>query len=255
MDLNDEEFECLLANINKEILNETIKDIFVIKPLHGIFQDFAKSKIIPEPQEEVFNKFCSYVDTLRKTNQLNTDLKRFNSSFFEESYDGLGFFDRDTEHSKNFNEYIKNAHEQAYEDELHQKGKALLELMVEDSQKFYQDVVSTHHGESHYHDKSIFDQIDQDEFVHAFSDMNPKMRRKAALAFSSRYQDNHYITNLLPELKWLEGVKTKLEEKAKALMSENKITGFQIKRQTDKNFTLAINALNEAKNDKNSPSE
>lgn len=255
MDLTDEQFSVSIEKVKYQLKNNELSSIGEIKHATMLLIYFSASQISSQSQEKTLSDAFKHVDFLKNNQQLNVDYLKYKHWTDTGVWDGLSFLCSDSEEFKKLNKYIKNAHEQAYEEDLPEKGEKLLELMTKDSQQFYQLVVLTQLGESPYHDKPVFDQIDQNEFVQTFTNMTPEMRQKAALAFSSRYQHNHYITNLLPELDWLKGIKTKLEEKATTLVNENKITGFQIKKQIDNHFTSAIEALNKANLDKNSSSE
>jgi hypothetical protein len=161
---------------------------------------------------DVVRESKQYIDDIYDKGQLDpTKSMRDILGHASDSYEGLGFMDRETSAFAEIATYLHAKEHRAEEDGYHARAQALMELMETDTSLFLRQLTLSNSADNIYAQIPILLWIDPAEFAARVMALQGEQRRNALMAFSQRYTYLNIAPQLVPELDWLENVKTRLE--------------------------------------------
>lgn len=252
MDLSDDEFGAVLESVEQAFFDMRYVELGVVRHVAGIFLWLSKIGLMKKTRREIIEFSCSYIDHLKETGNLNSEVSNKPRFREHESWGGLGFYEKESDEIKELNNYIDRLSEQAVIEDYPAAGDELICLISEDPNLFYRKVVLCNDLDNIYYEIPIFQYIDSAKFVEAFVKAIPKSRNTICYAFSERYKYDNFNASLLPELEWLRDVVKLLEEKRQ--LFEGKISGYQLQSYINMYFRPALEALEQFEANKQSQS-
>ncbi|HGY0992556.1 TPA: P-loop NTPase fold protein [Aeromonas salmonicida subsp. pectinolytica] len=253
MDLSDAEFSAVLESVEKDFFKMKYTELGVVRHVSGIFLWLSKIGLMKKTRREILEFSCSYIDHLKATGNLNSEVSNRPRFREYESWGGLGFHERESDEIKEINKYIDRLIEQAVIENYPTAGDELIQLISEDPNLFYRKVVLCNDSDNIYYEIPIFQYIDSEKFVEAFVSAIPSSRNTICYAFSERYKFDSFNASLLPELEWLKDLIKLLEEKRQ--LFEGKISGYQLQSYINNYFRPASESLEQFEANKQSQSD
>ena len=253
MDLSDDEFSVALESVEKDFYHMKYLEVGVVRHVAGIFLWLSKIGLIKKTRSEILEFCCSYIDYLKDSDNLKSEISNRPRFREYESWGGLGFHEKESDEFVELNEYIDRLSEQAVVEDYPAAGNELIQLINEDPDLFYRKVVLCNDSDNIYYEIPIFQYIDSVTFVEAFVSAIPSSRNTVSYAFSKRYKFDNFNASLLPELDWLREVIKQLEEKRQ--LFEGKISGYQFQSYINSYFRPAMEALEQFAAHKTSQSD
>ena len=253
MDLSDDEFSTALASVENDFFEMKYSELGVVRHVAGIFLSLSKIGLMKKTRREILEFFCSYIEHLKETGNLNSQVSNRPRFREYESWGGLGFHEKESDEFKELNKYIDRLSEQAVIEDYPNAGDELIHLISEDPKLFYRKVVLCNNSDNIYYEIPIFRYIDSEKFVEAFVSAIPDSRNTICYAFSERYKFDNFNASLLPELEWLRNVIRLLEEKRQ--LFEGKISGYQLQSYINTYFRPAAEALEQFEANQQSQSD
>ena len=209
--LEDDEYQELLAQVEKEFNNLEYKEIGVILHIVGLFLRFSKIGIYKRTECEVLADGKKYVDDLQESGQLDPDDPSIMSVKRELAYGGLGFSGRESKEFQDFFNYtIKKINNEKIA-QMPEAGNNLLKIMCNDVPKFCLMIYHSNSKDQTYYNIPIFKYIDPKEFVTATLSLNPEAMQSVFGAIGERYQLDMLNVTLVEELDWLKSVRRILQ--------------------------------------------
>ncbi|MDW4560244.1 P-loop NTPase fold protein [Aeromonas rivipollensis] len=252
MDLSDAEFSTALESVEKDFFEMKYTELGVVRHVSGIFIWLSKIGLMKKTRREILEFSCSYIDHLKETGNLNSEISNRPRFRVYESWGGLGFHEKESDEIKELNKYIDRLSEQAVIEDYPTAGDELIQLISEDPNLFYRKVVLCNDSDNIYYEIPIFQYIDSEKFVEAFVSAIPSSRNTICYAFSERYKFDNFNASLLPELEWLKDLIKLLEEKRQ--LFEGKISGYQLQSYINNYFKPALESLEQFEANKKSQS-
>lgn len=253
MDLSDDEFSAVLASVANDFFDMKYSELGVIRHITGIFLWLSEIGLMEKTRPEILEFSYLYIDHLKETGNLNSQVSNKPSFREYESWGGLGFNEKDSDEFKKLNKYIDRLSEQAAIEDYPATGNELINLISEDPNSFYRKVTLCNDSDNIYYKIPIFQYIGPEIFVEAFVSAVPDSRNTICYAFSERYQFDDFNASLLPELEWLRNVVRLLEEKRQ--LFEGKISGYQLQSYIKNYFGPAVEILEQFETNKQSQSD
>lgn len=245
MDLNDNDFDSVLKSVENDFNQMNFTEVSTVRHVCGIFLWLSKIEIINKKPEEILNQSILHIDKLKNNGLLRNGFKnnkRIRIGIFDnDSWNGLGFFERESSQFKLLTDHINKMFERDELDNYPCAAKKLMNLMESDPELFYTKVTRCNSSESQYYNVPIFTHIEPQEFVNTFMSSDPNARNTVCYAFADRYKYSESKELLSPEMKWLESIIKHLEsEKEKR---HGKISSHQIHSYLNRFFIPAKNML------------
>jgi hypothetical protein len=250
MDLSDDEFSSALESVEKDFYDMKYSELGVVRHVAGIFLWLSKIGLMKKTRCEILEFSCSYIDWLKKNNNLNSEVSNRPRFREYESWGGLGFHEKESDEFKELNKHIDQLSEQAVIEDYPAAGEELIQLIGDDPDLFYRKVVLCNDSDNIYYEIPILQYIDASTFVEAFVSAIPSSRNTICYAFAERYKFDNFNASLLPELEWLRDMIKLLEEKRQ--LYEGKISGYQLQSYINTYFRPAMEALEQFKANKQS---
>lgn len=253
MDLSDDEFSTAFESVEKDFSDMRFPELGVVRHVVGIFLWLSKIGLMKKTGREIIEFSFSYINHLKETGNLNSEVSNRPRFREHESWGGLGFHEKESDEFKELNKYIEGLSEQAVIEDYPTAGDELILLINEDPDLFYRKVVLSNDSENIYYEIPIFQYTDSEKFVEAFVKAIPNSRNTICYAFSKRYKFDNFKASLLPELEWLRDVIKLLEEKRQ--LFDGKISGYQLQSYINSYFRPAAEALEKFEANKQSQSD
>ncbi|MGB6188969.1 MAG: P-loop NTPase fold protein [Aeromonas molluscorum] len=241
MDLSDAEFSTALESVEKDFFEMKYTELGVVRHVSGIFIWLSKIGLMKKTRREILEFSCSYIDHLKATGNLNSEISNRPKFRVYESWGGLGFHEKESDEINELNKYIDRLSEQAVIEDYPTAGDELIQLISENPNLFYRKVVLCNDSDNIYYEIPIFQYINSEKFVEAFVSAIPSSRNTICYAFSERYKFDNFNASLLPELEWLKDFIKLLEEKRQ--LFEGKISGYQLQSYINNYFRPALESL------------
>ncbi|MBX7154123.1 MAG: P-loop NTPase fold protein [Candidatus Kapaibacterium sp.] len=189
-----ENLECKKYTMPEEILH-----------VFGVLLTLSKYSLIEFDTEAIISKFNEYIGNIQLSIQ-----DRDNINLYEHGSFGLVYSSNDTPELKDMINLMYSKIDEQRVDELPLVVDELLALLKNDSDKFYGTMTLSNWGDQRYFNKPIFVNINIDEFIKFFCDLNPNQQRTFMDTLDKRYK---YSRNeLLPERDFLTSLNVKLKE-------------------------------------------
>ena len=234
--LEDDEFQGLLDQVEKEFKNLEYKEIGVILHIVGLFLHFSTIGIYKRTKCEVLVDGKKYVNDLQKNGQLDPDDPSIIPAKRREEYGSLGFYGRE---SKEFQEFLNYTLKKINNEKIAQMpeaGNDLLKIMRNDVPKFCRMIYLSNSKDQIYHNTPIFKYIDPKEFVVATLSLASEAMQSVFGAISERYKPDMLNAKLIEELDWLKSVRCILQntqQRYKGKLSGHRLQ-FMIESKIDK---------------------
>ena len=182
----------------------------------------ASAKLIGQTREAVFEESKQYINDIYQKGLLEP--LQFNSyDFGFESYEGLGFAEKDSEEFKELFRLTQEKRSQAETDTFPQKATALLAEMNKDSGLFYRRINYTNTSDSIYYRVPILAHAKPEEFLKLFFDQPSADQRSILNALHSRYKNGDLKEDLQLEKSWFLEITRQLREKTISMSPVSKI--------------------------------
>jgi GTPase SAR1 family protein len=251
--LKDDEFDNLLKKVELEYANKEFVELGEIEHIFGLFLKFSDIGLYNKSKEEILNDSKLYIDYFDNNDELDVDVTNEENyvNTLSDGYRGLGFQGREFTEFIEFRSYVDKIRQSAKIKKLPSAGQALLSIMQNDVDKFYQmicinDSPNWDSGNQKYFNTPILKYIKEDEFIKKFIAMEVEKRRIVYWALARRYEYDNNNSNLVEELEWLKSVYSLLLNEASR--KKGKLSGYVLEDETKRYLDEAIKKLEEKKN-------
>ena len=239
--LEDDEFQGLLDQVEKEFNNLEYKEIGVVLHIVRLFLRFSEMEIYKRTKCEVLADGKKYIDALQKNGQLELDDHSIMLAEREEEYGGLSFHRRESKEFKEFCNYTVKKINNEKIARMPEAGNDLLKIMRNDVSQFCRMIYLSNSQDQIYHNTPIFKYIDPKEFVAATLSLAPKAMQSVFGAISERYKPDMFNATLVEELDWLKSVRCILQNTQKKF--KGKLSGHRLQFIIESMIDKAIENL------------
>ncbi|MBV6627458.1 MAG: NTPase [Rivularia sp. (in: Bacteria)] len=241
--LYDDEFVDLLKKVESEYVNRQFIELGIIKHITGLFLMFSDIGVYHKSKEEILEESKLYINYLKDSKELDIPDNRYVSAddMIGSAYAGLGYQGKEFEEFKEFCSYIEKVQELAKVENMPGAAQDLLDIMQNDTRKFYKMICISNSPEQIYYDVPILKDIEASVFVEKLLKMEFEDKRRVGWALTERYQFDDINGNLLSELDWLKSVRDLLLKEANS--RKGKISGYCLERMTKEYFNQIIEKL------------
>lgn len=240
-DLSDSDFENVLEKVNSEWRAKAYADIGVVKHVAGLLLWLSDIGLYRESKDQILAFSKQYVDQLKQQGHLLQRNTRRLFTFDDDSWGGLGFHSKDDDSFKELIKYISDKEKEAVLESYTSEATALLQLMKEDTDKFFRSLILCNHEDNRFYEVPILAYISPSDFVNAFLELTPDQRRTVAYVFEERYKFHQFNEKLTSEVAFLKEI-ILLLEKAKTDRS-GKMSAYTIGLVIDKYLKKAVAKL------------
>lgn len=155
--------------------------------------------------DEVVEQAICYLNDLRNAGQLpprTTDWRWMD--LFDQSFEGQGYWVTETAkpHFKKIWEHLIASRELAFEDQLPEILKSLMEMVKSDSKQFFEQVSHTNNGENPYALIPLLHHIPPEEFVASWLNSPNENWRNVYYSIENRYSHGRLKSDLSAEEDW-----------------------------------------------------
>ncbi|NJM19135.1 MAG: AAA domain-containing protein [Richelia sp. SM1_7_0] len=238
--LSDDEFVDLLKKVESEYVSRQFIELGIIKHITGLFLMFSDIGVYHKSKEEILEESKLYINYLKDSKELDIPDNRYVSAddMIGSAYAGLGYQGKEFEEFKEFCSYIEEVQELAKVENMPGAAQDLLDIMQNDTRKFYKMICISNSPEQIYYNVPILKDIEASVFVEKLVEMEFEDKRRVGWALTERYQFDDINGNLLSELDWLKSVRDLLLKEANS--RKGKISGYCLERMTKEYFNQAI---------------
>jgi len=181
----------------------------------GLRLNFSDVGVLQRARNEIVAECKAYIDDLRNAGRLSDHhVDPFGDM---QSWEGLGFFERESREFKEIQDYLYSSIAEASKTSLPLRGLQLLELMKKDAQAFFRDLCVNNVTASPFFDVPILASIEPDVFVSEVLTLHPAAQSSVFAMFQGRYDRGQLNANLQPEKAWLANVKKEFEKRMSSL--------------------------------------
>ncbi len=242
-DLNDNDFDELLAVVKNELSVKKFVDLNTIKHICGIYLSLSDLGLVPESKKELLSLFLSYIDHLKESGMINPDPRKYLNTLDPESWGGLAFAGTDIPEFLEFSKYMEDKMEESRVERFPGLASELLETLNQDSQLFLFKLIHNNSEHNIYYDIPILPHIPPELFVDRVMALSPHNLRMVSYVFSQRYKVREFNKYIREELPWLSQVKDILMEKSSEL--KGKVSGHRIERLVTGHLNPGMESLSE----------
>ncbi|CAG4889793.1 P-loop NTPase fold protein [Paraburkholderia saeva] len=200
--LEDEDAEELIAKVSSDFSMNTFREAGVLLHVTGALLMMASLGAYKVARQEILTQAIANVDALRKSGDLRESTFNF-AGGSAESFAGLGFQSNDSPELLELKTYLRDQIGKSQEDAYPSEAARLLELVVDDPEKFVRSVTQSSHAESRFYSVPILIYADPQAFVTKIVDATASAQWLMRGVFRERYQHQFYLGSLAPEADWL----------------------------------------------------
>lgn len=217
-DLTEEEFNRAYNEMQAEFEARQFVKPGEILHVFGLKLRLAEMRTREVSKEQVMNECRTYVDGLVSKGTLTAlDGRSLEYDHWDDSYEGLGFCDRDSEEFKGLQQYLFEKRKELYWQKLPEAANTLLETMKEDVSSFARQITFSESIEPSYYNREILHCIEPIVFVRTYLSLHPRDQMSAIRALSQRYVNGELGGRLKKEKDWLNAVYATFFNEAKSL--------------------------------------
>jgi hypothetical protein len=226
--LKDDEFDEVFQNTKDDLTSKKCKNIFEIIHICTTFLYLKTIDLISMDKNEILELSKHNIDYLYEN-------KLIDSSFFEmksfvltnNSYDGLGFMDREDKYFTYLKDYIETILDKGVADTTDYDANNIINLIEKNDNMVYKIFAHNSGQKKSYAEKPIFHSIKVDTFVNKFINANVNSIRGIGYILEDRYSHNFYAEKLTIEMSFLNELKDKLI--IEQIKSNGKVSGHNLK--------------------------
>jgi hypothetical protein len=211
-EVRDAEYEAAVATVEEQFkkINFVIRgEVLHVFGLRLMFSDVG---VISQSRSEVVRECKEYVDKLRQLRRFPEALTENSGLSRTESWEGLGFYERETNEFQEIARYYDEAAAASVVDRLPEAGRALLDLLKANPDAYFRKLCVNNVEASLYYNIPVLAAIPVEDFVAVVGDLEPSAQRIAFTTFRGRYDHGLLKTDLKAEEPWLRAVKRRFEE-------------------------------------------
>jgi hypothetical protein len=213
-ELDDAEIVNLLQQVDTEFKDKKHSELEVFFHIFGIFLKLSEVGIYLSSKAEILSAGKAYVDFLKETNMLASQINVIERPFFHNSAHNLGYHSKESAEFGEINQYVCLKCKEAVLESYPTKAIELLNLMCDDSFKFSIQLHLCNHEDNFYYNIPILKYIDVDSFVSNFIELTQRAKWNIGAMLEQRYAFEDFRKNLLEEKDWLLNVSSKLADEA-----------------------------------------
>jgi hypothetical protein len=243
--LTDDEFEQVLAIVEKEFYEQTYQEVGIVLHVYGILLCLSQNNLYNRAVSEIDKFVKEYIDTLKNSGKIPIRARLYLPFMEREQWGGLGFFSKDTEEFKNMYLYFQEVMSMAEKSKMPEAAKLVLEIMKSDTDKFYRMVTLSNTEDQIYFEMPIFEYISPEEFVDAFLSLSPDNKYTVAYAIERRYEFAQINQKLTNDFEALARIRSILADKQKNFIS--KVSGHILKVIIESHIDKALAKLGETR--------
>lgn len=228
--LDDVYVEDAVKRMQEQFEKREITDSGTMLHIFALRMMMAENGITDRSIREIADQNNAYIDQLLKEGRLPAREAKWRwYDEFERSYDGFGywvsevcapFFDETWKH-------LLACREAAFQNQIPNIAKALLDLVATDQQAFFEAVSSTNNGPNPYATIPVLYQIDPEAFVDNWLSSDRRNWRYISYAIENRYSANQLENDLSLERDWALSLLKELDQRA---ANETGFRALRIKR-------------------------
>lgn len=221
--LKDDEFKDLHKQVLSELKSLSFSNINIVKHIVGMMEHFNKIELTDTDMKEILAASKKCIDKMLRSGGIEYEDHNHPQYLYNESWGGLGFFERDSLSFIEISEYVKFAQQKSLEAELIKSSKKLVELIKNDNQDYFLLLNYNDRGVKSYYNKPILTFVDCDEFTKAF--LACRNKSTISYALKERYNYEQFAKELISELpvfsSFVEKITKIADEKSTPLLSYN----------------------------------
>lgn len=221
--LKDDEFEELHKKVLSELESLSFTNINIIKHIVGMMVHFNKIALINTDMKKVLALSKKCIDKMLESGGVEYENHAHPQYRYNESWGGLGFFERDSLEFQDICDYVKLVQQKALEGELVKASKLLVKLIENDDKDYFLLLNHNDRGVKSYYDKPMLAYIDCDELTKAF--LACRNKSTISYAFKERYAYLNSSKELISEIPvfslFVEKIKKIAGDKSMPLLSYN----------------------------------
>jgi len=240
-DLSDSDFENVLERVDSEWRAMEYIEVGVVKHVAGILLWLSDIGLYSESKDQILAFSKQYIDQLKRKGGLLQQNARQVFAFDAEFWGGLGFHSKDDDRFKELIKYIADKEEESVLESYTSEATALLQLMKEDTNKFYRSLILCNHEDNRFYEVPILVYMPPSDFVNAFLKLTPDQRRTVGYVFKERYKFPEFNGKLAVEVDFLKEIILLLEKEKMEL--SGKISAYTISLVIDQYLKKAVTKL------------
>ncbi|TRW93079.1 P-loop NTPase fold protein [Candidatus Methylobacter oryzae] len=222
-ELSDEDMESTLKEVVEKFSSKQYNQVGVVLHVAGTLLSLADHGLYSNTKEHIIRETQDNINILIKNR--NLDIYRIDFHAISNGWGGLGFNSGDTSEFRSLLKYFKDSINQSLEDNLPAEADKLLNMMQQDPIVFAKMLFEINEENNHFYNKPILTYIEPETFVNKVIASLPRIYYPLLTAFESRYNVS-YISDILPELKWIHKVQELVNQEIKS--RSGKISGVQL---------------------------
>lgn len=213
-ELTDEQFDRILPIVTNDLTNSKYHHIGEVKHVIGLLLYFIETIEIELTQEDILQEALKNIHHIITSQNITTHSDQIDHFFRDSSWQGLGFYNNESplfkELCENITLLIQKHTEENY---ISEANELLIGMKQHDVSTFSYKITGTTHHAGKYYNIPIFSYIEPQNFINHYINLNANTKRDIGYMFSKRYENSSYNLDLLPELLWIQNVKTLLQVK------------------------------------------
>jgi hypothetical protein len=171
-EIPDEQYEKAVARVEEQFQARGFTVLGELLHVFGLRLLFSTVGAINKTKASIVSECKSYIDDLKKAGRLPDPLT-YRQDHITMGWEGLGFFERDTQEFKGIVEYLDASVAAARDEILPARGLELLEIMKTDVQELFRQLCINNVSESPYFDIPVLARIDPNLFVDRVLKLTP----------------------------------------------------------------------------------
>lgn len=233
--LADEEFGCVLKEVESEYSDRKFLDPQVIKHVTGIFLTLSDIGLYLEDKEDILHDSKLYINQMKENDQLDP-LPQYVPlpeaiGYMSGSYRGLGFYGKELQEFKEFSSYLDTTRESVRIERMPSAGQDLLTIMQNDVWKFHNMIClsgsENQDATQKYYETPIFKYIEPTDFMEKILLAKHEDQRLIFWSLTERYKYDSTNEKLIEELDWLKSIRSLSYEEVSR--KGTKVSGYNLK--------------------------
>ncbi|MBW4514061.1 MAG: KAP family NTPase [Timaviella obliquedivisa GSE-PSE-MK23-08B] len=233
--LADEEFGCVLKEVESEYSDRKFLDPQVIQHVTGIFLTLSDIGLYFKDKRDILYDSKLYINQMKENDQLEPLPQYVPLSeaigYMSGSYRGLGFYGKELQEFKEFSSYLDTTRESVRIERMPSAGQDLLAIMQNDVWKFHSIIClsgsENQDATQKYYETPIFKYIEPTDFMEKILLAKHEAQRLIFWSLAERYKYDSTNEKLIEELEWLKSIRSLLYKEVS--LKGNRVSGYNLK--------------------------
>ena len=208
-DLDDASFAIIRDKVVKILTAGNINNQYLLSHIVSILMSLSIEQLCDLKKDEILKFAKENVDRLKDDNRLVLEV---HDDISFGAYNGLGYNARELPEFISYYEYLKKAAKSTLPMTYETQGKELLKNLESAPKIFVEEIIIGNTAHNKYFDKPVLASIVPSDFVEKYIQLSNVHKGVITYGLSKRYVHLEFMRELVPELKWLEEVKSLLQK-------------------------------------------